>query len=411
MADLKKRLTLETKVRDAALSLAKVNTPYKSVSKQTTEHVGTANSKVESVQKDVWILSEQVNDIHRRLMEHRASVLSYSLKRLEKSHNSTQSPMLNGSSLSSAISSPIDPKPSSVHTKFEHFFAGHSDTVVPQPPKRPPSDEDLATLEEKLNAATLELTKANKQQAGLARDLSLLKLEKEQLQTTLEMELQTAEEQAHSLESELVQYKGEVEELWEQKEALESTRAELEERKGQVESLQQQLEAADQRNGVESEANKQVLLKEKELAKLRAEMDAALRAKDLELTKVNTRFELEKARWASELAPTEEASATLWAVVQEHDIPLPSDSDTTVPILAESISFFIENTLNTVRELRDAVREQRELSNTLRESRAETESLRKEVQYLENQSRVRHFIPTNLVNPLNQRYRSNLIGS
>jgi len=411
LADLKKRLTLETKVRDAALSLARVNTPYKSVSKQTTEQVGTANSKVESVQKDVWILSEQVNEIHRRLTEHRASVLSYSLKRLEKSHHFTQSPMVNGSSLSSAISSPIDPKPSSVHTKFEHFFAGHSDTVVPQPPKKPPSDEDLATLEEKLNAVTLELTQANKQQAGLARDLSLLKLEKEQLQTTLEMELQTAEEQARSLESELVQCKGEVEELWEQKEVLESTRAELEERKGQVESLQQQLEAADQRNGVESEANKQVLLKEQELTKLRAEMDAALRAKDLELTKVNTRFELEKARWASEVAPTEEASATLWAVVQEHDIPLPSDSDTTIPILAESISFFIENTLNTVRELRDAVREQRELSNTLRESRAETESLRKEVQYLENQSRVRHFISTNLVNPLNERYRSNLTGS
>ena len=354
------------------------------MSKQTTEQVGTANSKVESVQKDVWILSEQVNEIHRRLMEHRASVLSYSLKRLEKSHHFTQSPMVNGSSLPSAISSPIDPKPSSVHTKFEHFFAGHSDTVIPQPPKTPPSEEDLATLEEKLNAVTLELTQANKQQAGLARDLSLLKLEKEQLQTTLEMELQTAEE---------------------------STRVELEEKKGQVENLQQQLEAADQRNGVESEANKQVLLKEQEHAKLRVEMDAALRAKDLELTKVNTRFELEKARWASELAPTEEASATLWAIVQEHDIPLPSDSDTTIPILAESISFFIENTLNTVRELRDAVREQRELSSTLRESRAETEALRKEVHYLENQSRVRHFTSINLVNPLNERYRSNPIGS
>jgi chromosome segregation ATPase len=200
--------------------------------------------------------------------------------------------------LPSGINSPIHPDPSSVHTKFEHFFAGHSDAVVPQPPKKPPSDEDLAALEGKLNAVTLELAQANKQQAGLARDLSLLKLEKEQLQTTLEMELQTAEEQARSLESELAQYKGEVEELWRQQEALESTRAELEERKGQVESLQQQLEAADQRNGEAAEANEQVLLKEQELAKLKAEMDVALRAKDLELIKVNSRFELEKAKWA-----------------------------------------------------------------------------------------------------------------
>ena len=395
LTNLNKKLTLETKIRDAALSLAKVNAPYRSVSRQTAEHVDSANSKVEGIQKDVWQLSEQVNEIRRRLMEHRASVLSYSLKRLETSHHSTQSPTLNGS-LPSGVSSPADPGFTSVRTKFEHFFAGHSDTVVPQPPKKPPSDEDISALEEKLNAVTRELTQANKQQADLARDLSLLRLEKEQLQTTLEMELQIAEDQTRSLGSELTRYKGEVEELHRQGEALESTRAELEEKRGQVENLQHQLEAADQRNGEASEANKLALLKEQELTKLKAEMDAALRAKELELTKVNTRFELEKARWANELAPTEEVSATLWAVVQEHDIPLPSDSDTTIPVLAESISFFIENTLDTVRELRDSAGEQRELSNVLRESRAETEALKKEIQYLENQSRVCCFIPTSL---------------
>ena len=394
MAGLKKKLTLETKIRDAALSLAKVNAPYEGVPKQTSEQVDSANSKVEIVQKDVWKLSEQVNEIHRQLMEHRASVLSYSLKHLEKSHHSTQPPMVNGTSPTSGMSSPVDPKSLPVHTKFEHFFAGHSDAVVPQLPRKPPSDGDLAALEEKLNAITRELTQANKQQADMARDLSLLKLEKEQLQTTLEMELQTAEDQAHSLGSELAQYKYEVEELRQQKEALELARVELEERKGQVESLQQQLEAAHQRNGEASEANNQVLLREQELAKLKAEVDAALRAKDLELAGVNTRFELEKARLAAELAPTEEASATLWAVVQEHDISLPSDSETTIPVLAESISFFIDNTLNTVQELRDSVREQRELSNTLRGSCVEAEALRKEVQYLENQSRVCYSSPS-----------------
>lgn len=372
------------------------------MSKQTTEQVDTANSKVESVQKDVWVLSEQVNEIRRRLMEHRASVLTYSLKRLEKSHHSTLSPMVNGSSLPSVTSSPSDPKSSSVHTRFEHFFAGHSDSVVPQPLKKPPSDEDLATLEEKLNAVTRELTQASKQQADLARDLSLLRMEKEQLQTTLEMELQAAEAQASSLGSELVQYKGEVEELRRQQEDLESTKVELEERKEQIESLQQQLEAADLLSGEASEANKRVMVKEQEFSKLRAEVDAALRAKDLELTNANNHFELERTRWENELAPTEEVSAILWAIVQEHDIPLPNDSETTIPDLAESISFFIENTLNTVRELRDSARERREISNALRESRAEAEALRKEVQYLENQSRVRYFISVSLVYPLDE---------
>jgi hypothetical protein len=390
LAGLKKKLILETKIRDAALSLAKVNTPYKSASKETTERVDSANLKVESVQKDVWKLSEQANEVHRRLMEHRASVLSHSLKRLEMSHHSTPSPMMNGSSIPSGMSSPTDPGSSSVHTKFEHFFAGHSDTVVPQPSRRPPSDEDLAALEEKVNAVTRELTLANRQQADLARDLSLLKLEKEQLQTTLEMELQAAEDQARSLGSDLAQCRDEVDGLRGQKEALESTRAELEARQVQVESLQRQLGAADQRNGEAHEANKQVLLKEQEFAKLKAEMDAALRAKDLEFTELKARFELDKAVWASELAPAEEASATLWAVIQEHDIPLPDDSETTIPIFADAISLFVENTLDTVQELRDSVREQRELSSTLRESRGETAALKKEVQYLENQSRVRY---------------------
>jgi DNA repair exonuclease SbcCD ATPase subunit len=410
LAGLKKKLTLETKIRDAAVSLSRVNTQYKNVSKQTNEQVDSANSKVESVQKDVWQLSEQVNEIHRRLMEHRASVLSYSLKRLEKSHHSVQSPVVNSMSFPSAVSSPTDSNALPVHTKFEHFFAGHSDAVIPEPRKKPPSHEDLAALDDKFNAATRELAEANRQQADLVRDLSLLRLEKEQLQATLEMELQIAEEHARSLGSELVQYKSEVEELRRQAGALELLRVELEERKGQAESLQQQLEAADQRYGEVLETNKQVLLKEQEITTLRAEMDAALRAKDLEFTNANTRFELETARWANELAPAEEASATLWAVVQEHEIPLPEDSDTTIPVLAESISFFIENTLDSVQELRQSVREQRELSNTLNKSREEAEAMRKEVRYLENQSRVCHYISTSLVNLLNKYHRNNLIG-
>ena len=380
------------------------------VSTQTDEQVDSANSKVQSVQKDVWQLSEQVNEIHRRLMEHRASVLSYSLRRLEKSHHSHQSPMVDGMSPPSAVTSPTNPEALPVHTKFEHFFAGHSDSVIPEPRKKPPSYEDLSILEEKLNVVTRELAEANRQRTDLVRDLSLLKLEKEQLQTTLEMELQMTEEHSRSLGNELAQYKDEVGELRTRKGALDSLTAELEERKGQAESLRRQLEAADQRNGQASEANRQVILKEQEIATLKAEMDTALRAKDLELAEANTRFELETTRWANEMAPTEEASATLWAVVQEHDIALPDDFDTTLPVLAESISFFIENTLNGVQELRESVRKQRGLSNTLNESRAEAEALRKEIQYLENQSRVCHFIPIDWTSLPNGYRRNNPIG-
>ena len=43
-----KKLTLETKIRDAALSLCKVNASHKKASQQSTDQLNTANARVDS---------------------------------------------------------------------------------------------------------------------------------------------------------------------------------------------------------------------------------------------------------------------------------------------------------------------------------------------------------------------------
>ena len=80
---MEKKLQLETKIRDAAVSLFKVNAAHKNVSKRTSEQLEAANRKVENVQKDLWRLSERTNEVSKKLLEHRAGVLSFQLRSLE----------------------------------------------------------------------------------------------------------------------------------------------------------------------------------------------------------------------------------------------------------------------------------------------------------------------------------------
>ena len=84
LAAMSKKLTLETKIRDAALSLCKVNASHKKVSQQSTDQLNTANARVDSAQKEYWKISNRANKVHKKLMEHRAGVLSFSVRSMEK---------------------------------------------------------------------------------------------------------------------------------------------------------------------------------------------------------------------------------------------------------------------------------------------------------------------------------------
>lgn len=309
---MNKKLQLETKIRDAALSLSKANASYKDVSKQSSEQLDNANRKVEAAQKELWKISERVNEVQRKLLEHNASVLSYSLRSLEKktahdsnsgdtSTNSGYSTPNRTSQMSPTASSMTSVQSSATKARFEHFFAGHSDAVTPQTPRRPPTSSEVQELEGKLKAATSALEAANAKQAELSRALGMAKLEKDQVETALSMDLQQAEETINALEKESQRWEAveaEFKDLKEEKAKWEQEQVELEARRREVDSLQQQLGLLRKRNGEASQI-------ETALANEREAHQAELEAKAREVAQTKEAWEADRAAWDLEKATLE----------------------------------------------------------------------------------------------------------
>ncbi|KAJ3573692.1 hypothetical protein NP233_g2264 [Leucocoprinus birnbaumii] len=308
----KKKLGLETKIRDAAISLSKVNSSHKNISKQTDKQLENANKRVDAAQKDLWSISERANEIHRKLMEHRAGVLSFSVRNMEKkmappatsydsgydSNRSTiTSPVsLSGTGISSGSSKP----------KFEgaHFFAGHSDAITPKKRLSPEAAAvEIASLQTKLKAVTESLSAATKQQAELSRELSMVQLEKQEVETMRDFDLQAAQETILALEAELPRLEGldaERRGLLQEKEEWERERSRLEERSNQVESLQARIADLETRSGEAAGA-------EQLLAEVREESQRLVAEKEREKEELRRQWELEKEEWEMERAEWEES--------------------------------------------------------------------------------------------------------
>ncbi len=262
---LSKRLTLETKIRDAALSLSRANSSYKTVSKQTSEQLENANRKVDLAQKELWRVSEKVNEINRRLLEHRAGVLSYSVRSLEKkmappetngngeSSGSGRSTPNRTSALSPTQSSAASAHSNSSRSRFDgaHFFAGHSDAIVPSAPKGPASSAEVAALQEQLKAAQAALDASNAQQAKLAKELSSIRSERQMADVSKASELRQAEEMIAALEGQMGKMQGlgdRAGELEDEKRAWAKERVELEQKRLEVDTLERRLEMLEERN-------------------------------------------------------------------------------------------------------------------------------------------------------------------
>ena len=303
---MQKKLELETKIRDAALSLSKVNAAHRKVSKETEEQLGTAERKVATTQKELWRVSERTSEVYRKLLEHRAGVLGYSVHEMEKKIL----PSLNGvpepdasraitpnriSTISSATSATSTP------SKFDgaHFFAGHADAHIP---KAPFSASDIAALEANLRAATESLNAANKKNAELARELSHLRLEKEQMETTLSMELQNTEDTVSALKQELPrieELQAHCDELTREHAQWDEDKQKLAVREQEVERLERQLEVLEEKSGEAVEM-------ERTLASIREKADMDVRNKGEALSALQVEYEGARAHWQAERAVMEE---------------------------------------------------------------------------------------------------------
>lgn len=433
-----KKLSLETKIRDAAISLSKVNAAYKKTSKQTAEQLEVAERKVDSAQKELWRVSERANEINRKLLEHRAAVLSFSVRAMErKLPGLGQTPgRATPDGLPSPALSTITSASASSKPRFEgaHLFAGHADAVSPQVPRPPMSDGDIAALESKLKAAIDGLAIASKKQADMGRELSMLRLEKEQIETSMAMDLQSTEETIEALESEISGFREQefqIQELLQEKGVWEEAKAELGRKDAQIVDLRAELEDAEARSGDTAEADAQLRrLREEsrlELEQVRAELRDVMVQRDVDGASWETeksalelahsdeikqlQEEMERIRQEDDdaLQNTEaqihETFEALKALVQTHGVVLAS-RDSSILGLASSIGDHLvdlsarmagharatEEWETTRRKLQDDVQsgldKRQELVREIEQARNEREEARKEVRLLESRLRV-----------------------
>jgi hypothetical protein len=331
---------LETKIRDAALSLAKVNASNKRLSKQSDEQVDVANRRVDTAQKEFWRISTRYHDIQRRLLEHRSGVLSLSLRTAEQklnpnandagsnnngtmaggsgystpSRSSTSAaalaafPSPTRSSVTSASAASSNPTTTTTTTssRFDgaHFFAGHEQAIVPRLPR--PVGGDVAALEEKLRAAMEALAAANRRQADMARELSIVKLEKEEVEMTMTSELQSAEDTIAALEKELPRFEGldaQLQDLLEEKAQWERER---ENKEREIDTLEKRLIVLEEQSGVSAGLEGQYT---EQLRQNRLDVDR----KEQELKDVRVQWERDKEEHAA-------VSGVLRALAATHNI-------------------------------------------------------------------------------------------
>ncbi|PPQ80493.1 hypothetical protein CVT26_004272 [Gymnopilus dilepis] len=408
---LHKKLSLETKIRDAALSLSRVNASHgKAIAKQTSEQLDAANARVDKAQTELWRVAERLNEVQRRLMEHRAGVLSFSVRNMERKMNGSSGTSNGGTSEDSGYDSsnrstllsptltPLNGLASpTAKTPFDghHFFAGHAETIVPKPKLSPEAAAaKIALLEGKLKEAKDALASAGKKQAELSRELAMMRLEKQEVETLMEVEVQAAretiagleegrgreeeerEEQLKAMEEEVSALRREREEWEMDKEDWERERDDLlrekEDAQVDAEELRRKLEDVERRRGeteqgvqrqledrdreiqdlrremddmrLRWEEERRVLEDEKleDLARLQEEMDAARKeaasASSAELLERLTEQERLQQETREEL---EAGLASLQTLVQTHSIVLSSrdrDSDTSLQALLAALS-------------------------------------------------------------------------
>ncbi|KAK0230440.1 Up-regulated during septation-domain-containing protein [Armillaria fumosa] len=427
---MEKKLTLETKIRDAAVSLSKVNQSNKKMSKQTEEQLESANRRVDIAQKELWRVSERVNEINKRLLEHRAGVLSYSVRSMEKkmspssmndhtppNHRDSGYETPNRSlSLSPTATSIAD----SSFSKFDgaHFFAGHADAIVPTRQRSPDSAaREILSLEEKLKAATDSLKAAGQKQSEMARELSHLKFEKEQVETMMDIELQNAQDTISALEQEMPKIESlenEFQDLLEEKRDWERER---EERDRQLAALQDELEALES-------SNARAAGNESTLTQAREASQQLLEDKDAELRQLQEEWEQDRLAWENERArledekledlarlqeemdrvreedvsllqkateSLEEGQTLIQALVHKHSVPLFS-RELSLRALLSSVDLYLERVgskpdlgmeLEEMRKKLDEEVSRREtLLHDLEEARREREDARKEARII-----------------------------
>ncbi|CAG8461204.1 9122_t:CDS:2 [Dentiscutata heterogama] len=83
---LTSKLSLESKIREAASSLARLHASNRRLSRQATDHLSAANRKVDQVATELWKLTQRAGEVQRKLLQHMAGILSTGICKIEEKH-------------------------------------------------------------------------------------------------------------------------------------------------------------------------------------------------------------------------------------------------------------------------------------------------------------------------------------
>ncbi|KAH7102962.1 Up-regulated during septation-domain-containing protein [Auriculariales sp. MPI-PUGE-AT-0066] len=199
-----KKLALETKIRDAAMSLQNLNLSHAQVAKPTSDKLDAANRKVEAAQRELFKVSERANDVRRRLLEHRTAVLALSLRSLEakqqgdaaQAHDRFDGAHLFAGNIDAVMLGQQDTRSDAAVRELEHQRAESSATIQELELQHARSSSAVQELEQQLNASKAREVK-------LESELDLAASEQDQLEQELRAELETANRRVEDLESRL----------------------------------------------------------------------------------------------------------------------------------------------------------------------------------------------------------------
>lgn len=421
---MRKKVALETKIRDAAVNLQKLQT-VKRLSKQTSEQVDAGNRKVDVAAKELSRLLERASDVDRKLLEHRAGVLSFSVRNLEAkiSPGSINGETTDDSTsvsrtrtTSQALSSPTSSITSmSTRAKFDgaHLFAGHADTVIPGPSSRKlVNPAQLAALEEKLKAAEEAAEAAEVKDSELRKQVKLLELEKSNIETTLTLDLQTADETISKLEREMTEMESAVRdrETWDKE--RQTLTEDLESRIVVIEQLEKRVREL-VASGIRSDdLEKTLLSKNEEIRQLRDDAERERAAWERRWSQLEQERQEEVQRIRGEFrdlqVAVEELNAShdaLRSIMRSHNVPT-SPAETSFRSLTASLETHLasldsrlaqsereKTELENLRrkyeeDVRNGLEIRERLGREIDDARKEREEFRREVRLLETRIKV-----------------------
>lgn len=288
-------------MRDAAASLNKLqysNSKNPEDKNKKAEALNTAQLKVQNAQTDLSRISERFNEIQRKLLEHRAAVLSYSLRRVEGMLNPSHA----GGADSSGRNTPLDSSPTigtmnlSSRRRFEgaHLYAGHADAATPPSFKAKGilSTTQVNAMEEKLKAAE-----------ETAQEADMLRAEVERLrnaQAGLSQSLRKAEDSISTLQAEVNRtssFEDRLKGIQIEKDELAQERKQL---KSQLEDRDTRLREAESRLNQSQRGKRNVEDLERELRQVKETSKADLERKGEALESIRLTLERERVEWDDE---------------------------------------------------------------------------------------------------------------